>query len=892
MDPTRIALPSTSGRSDSNEHGSRDSSRPSRSTRRKPTSPLLDSSELDKRTAAGRADRKSRTSKSSLHSIPLTYVLPGQPLTFDRISVARDSPAPYQQSERSHGRSRGRESNDPSKSRLTVLTTSLSSSSKADSDVSSSAEHADASRAWPSSSKGKPGFRGKFQAEPMSLSQSTVAYTTVRISGETTYQSQRKDQPSRDNHPSSPHKMAESEGNEGPQRLDDQHTGRQRIVGDPRKKNEGGSSSHHHQGQQICRAGVSSPLESLSLGSRVVDDSARSNQASSSGATSTFRFKTTSRLPREDRVITNVPLLSQIPGETKDDAPNVPTEQGCVQEPTSSGSDGGPPIQLRTSGIGSSEETKIIVSAIQHTLTLDFLSPFTDSLGSSLRKINQRLQSISSLYDFVKNDVTQIKKELGDEGSYLNSSLYKISTSVSLLQEKMSRSDEKHSTMMKNMKKDISSLSSDMYDREIKRDDERKHEKNELKDEIHKHSSIDSNVDFSAVFTRKLDCFRDEMKKEMDERLIKQQKQFFELFKGERIVSSASRQDVTKQLTTIIERINHPGNSSKIDEKLIHLEKKLEKMDIVGSEDRRAMLDGILHMQGQNPNMHWRPMQSTPIHSFPRYHQPPHLDPSRLSPLNRGSMNNIQEGETNQQVQTPHSAQAATTVQPAPKEGSVHSVQETSPENVQRESGVVPVLGVQEERYQQPMNQQKENNMSSHLYPSFRYQQNLGGYMKEELNQYGNNNTGEDLVQIALLKQLRRDYTSSKDWPRFNGEGEYNHNEFIDWVDQTVQEQGMPDKLVTAKLSLVLTGVARDWYVEKRKDTGSMTWPEWKEAIQSRFGTDEWRNQMEERFRAGDFNPIVHKDCIVWALKQKRRLRAFDPDIRPKESSRENYYSE
>ena len=46
----------------------------------------------------------------------------------------------------------------------------------------------------------------------------------------------------------------------------------------------------------------------------------------------------------------------------------------------------------------------------------------------------------------------------------------------------------------------------------------------------------------------------------------------------------------------------------------------------------------------------------------------------------------------------------------------------------------------------------------------------------------------------------------------------------------------MPDILVTSKLSIVFTGMAREWYIEKRKETGSITWPEWKEAIEERFG--------------------------------------------------------
>ena len=243
---------------------------------------------------------------------------------------------------------------------------------------------------------------------------------------------------------------------------------------------------------------------------------------------------------------------------------------------------------------------------------------------------------------------------------------------------------------------------------------------------------------------------------------------------------------------TIVGKMNSAGNPSGIYEKLVNLEQRLEHMNMAGSEDRRAMLDGILHLQGQHSSIAWRPMQSTPLHSFPRYHQPPHLDPSGLSPLHRGSINNVPVSNPIPEVNTPNPDQAAVPVQLEQPGGSLHSVQVTTHENVQGENREVPVSGMQES-YQQPTIAQAGDNMPMHLHPSLRFQQNQGGYMKEEFNQYGNNNTGEDLVQIALLKQLRKDYTSLKDWPRFNGEGEYSHNEFIDWVDQTVQEQGMPE---------------------------------------------------------------------------------------------------
>ena len=86
----------------------------------------------------------------------------------------------------------------------------------------------------------------------------------------------------------------------------------------------------------------------------------------------------------------------------------------------------------------------------------------------------------------MKNDVTQIKQELCDEGSSLNSSLDHLSKSFSLLEESMSRNEEKHVMSLKNIKKDVSVLSSDMLEREKKRQQEREHDKQEIKEEIQK----------------------------------------------------------------------------------------------------------------------------------------------------------------------------------------------------------------------------------------------------------------------------------------------------------------------------------------------------------------------------------------------------------------------
>ena len=76
-----------------------------------------------------------------------------------------------------------------------------------------------------------------------------------------------------------------------------------------------------------------------------------------------------------------------------------------------------------------------------------------------------------------------------------------------------------------------------------------------------------------------------------------------------------------------------------------------------------------------------------------------------------------------------------------------------------------------------------------------------------------------DQLTLDEQRQLRKYFPATKDWPKFNGEGEYNHRDFIDWVDQKIGALTMPDILVTSKLSIVFTGIAREWYIARRQET-------------------------------------------------------------------------
>ncbi|KAI8452339.1 hypothetical protein BY996DRAFT_6455043 [Phakopsora pachyrhizi] len=85
--------------------------------------------------------------------------------------------------------------------------------------------------------------------------------------------------------------------------------------------------------------------------------------------------------------------------------------------------------------------------------------------------------------------------------------------------------------------------------------------------------------------------------------------------------------------------------------------------------------------------------------------------------------------------------------------------------------------------------------------------------------------------------------SSCGDWPKFSGKGEYDHQEFIDWLDNTKYEFNMADRYITTKLPLVELYLGKSG---KKKSTENL-------------------DNMS--------------DPIGWLMKQIRRLEAVYPEM-------------
>ncbi|KAI7956385.1 hypothetical protein MJO29_007784 [Puccinia striiformis f. sp. tritici] len=130
----------------------------------------------------------------------------------------------------------------------------------------------------------------------------------------------------------------------------------------------------------------------------------------------------------------------------------------------------------------------------------------------------------------------------------------------------------------------------------------------------------------------------------------------------------------------------------------------------------------------------------------------------------------------------------------------------------------------------------------------------------------------------TTASDLSKDAPKVKDWPKFTGEGEYNHVEFIKTIDMFQEDFELRDIDITGKFCLIFQHSAKKWYLMIRKIHGKQPWAWWKEQINTKWGNAAWVYRMEEAFDKAHFEPGTSKP-LVWFSKQKDRLSAIFPDM-------------
>jgi hypothetical protein len=130
-----------------------------------------------------------------------------------------------------------------------------------------------------------------------------------------------------------------------------------------------------------------------------------------------------------------------------------------------------------------------------------------------------------------------------------------------------------------------------------------------------------------------------------------------------------------------------------------------------------------------------------------------------------------------------------------------------------------------------------------------------------------------------LQKQLVNAITKS-DWPKFSGQGEYDHMDFIHWIDTAKRDSMVPDKVIFLKLLTILEGVALSWYKSMRLTIHTNNWTYWRQAIINKFSTSNWKRKKQLAFEKDRFVP-GETAVADWVTCQYKRLIAFEPNISP-----------
>ncbi|MBW0582099.1 hypothetical protein O181_121814 [Austropuccinia psidii MF-1] len=132
----------------------------------------------------------------------------------------------------------------------------------------------------------------------------------------------------------------------------------------------------------------------------------------------------------------------------------------------------------------------------------------------------------------------------------------------------------------------------------------------------------------------------------------------------------------------------------------------------------------------------------------------------------------------------------------------------------------------------------------------------------------------EPSIGQALLKEVPK----RKEWPHFNGEGEYDHMEFIRGIEIIKEDFELPDRLVTARFKTLFTRSAHRWYIKLRQAHGHQIWTWWKTQIINKWANDSWRFKVKTAFESFKLNSDKYK-ALPWFCQQKDRLTALYPDM-------------
>ncbi|MBW0497251.1 hypothetical protein O181_036966 [Austropuccinia psidii MF-1] len=143
---------------------------------------------------------------------------------------------------------------------------------------------------------------------------------------------------------------------------------------------------------------------------------------------------------------------------------------------------------------------------------------------------------------------------------------------------------------------------------------------------------------------------------------------------------------------------------------------------------------------------------------------------------------------------------------------------------------------------------------------------------KEEIS----NPIRKDLSHQDNNQVLMKEAPQLKEWPKFTGEGEYDHMSLIKTIDILQEDYYIPDQLITERVNSLFEQYVKRWYYGTRKTNCKNTLYWWKNEIITKWANDAWRYRIENAFEISFFDPDKDRN-LNWFLKKAEILNALYP---------------
>ncbi|KNF05831.1 hypothetical protein PSTG_01228 [Puccinia striiformis f. sp. tritici PST-78] len=138
-------------------------------------------------------------------------------------------------------------------------------------------------------------------------------------------------------------------------------------------------------------------------------------------------------------------------------------------------------------------------------------------------------------------------------------------------------------------------------------------------------------------------------------------------------------------------------------------------------------------------------------------------------------------------------------------------------------------------------------------------------------------NSPADNPQSALQPSVYSDVAAInkamspiKDWLKFSAKGEYDHINFMKYIDHMLRVYEAPDHMILPRLPWLFEGAAAEWFALKSEAVRKQPWSIWRQLIKARFSTRIWKTAKHLALDNDYFDPTQHSVYECCLIQKKR----------------------